>query len=85
MTTDKNESQLIEDDSLSMFMYGLKAKETKRRIIVSSEVEEVVRRSLDQSQKLKQSILNMAFSGKLVRQHRDDNNILDLIQKFRAQ
>lgn len=31
MTTDKNELQLIEDDPLSMFMYGLKAKETRRR------------------------------------------------------
>jgi hypothetical protein len=31
LTTSNNELQQIEDDSLSMFMYGLKAKETKRQ------------------------------------------------------
>ena len=31
MTTHKNELQLIEGDPLSVFMYGLKSKETRRQ------------------------------------------------------
>jgi hypothetical protein len=31
MTTENNALQLVEDDSLSMFMYGLRAKESRRQ------------------------------------------------------
>ena len=59
------------------------AREIQRRMIVSSDVLESVKQSLVQSTKLRQSILNAAYDGKLVQHSRADENLLELLEKSR--
>lgn len=76
-------------ENLSVFLPSLPeqeriVEEIEKRFEVADEMEKAVNESLDNAQKLKQSILKKAFSGQLVPQNPDDEPASALLERIKA-
>ena len=59
-------------------------EEIEKRFEVADEMEKAIKESLEEAQKLKQSILKKAFSGQLVPQNPDDEPASALLERIKA-
>lgn len=59
-------------------------EEIEKRFEVADEMEKAIKESLEDAQKLKQSILKRAFSGQLVPQNPDDEPASILLERIKA-
>ena len=59
-------------------------EEIEKRFEVADEMEKAIQESLEDAQKLKQSILKKAFSGQLVPQNPDDEPASVLLDRIKA-
>ena len=59
-------------------------EEIEKRFEVADEMEKAIQESLEDAQKLKQSILKKAFSGQLVPQNPDDEPASILLERIKA-
>lgn len=76
-------------ENLSVFLPSLPeqeciVEEIEKRFEVADEMEKAVNKSLDNAQKLKQSILKKAFSGQLIPQNPDDEPASALLEHIKA-
>jgi len=61
------------------------AEEIERRFSIADEIEKTVDHSLQQAERLRQSILNKAFEGKLVPQDPNDEPAEKLLERIKGQ
>ncbi len=59
--------------------------EIERCFSIADEVEQTVEQSLQQAERLRQSILKQAFIGQLVPQHPDDEPAAALLERIQAE
>ena len=60
------------------------AAKVERRMSVADEIEEEIDQALARAEWMRQAILKRAFEGKLVEQHPEDGNAVELIEKINS-